>query len=104
MNKKILALLVIFLIVFSFAISYAEIDTYDCDANCQHQEVVEVNSANDMIPTYIEHHTCSRGGTSCAECHADTLTKSCGCIYTSYYCCCGKKMSGELIYCSQHSY
>lgn len=119
MKRKISLLLALVLVAIPLSFSHAETNDYTRNLNKLEKYASEIdnyitnlmykdsqilnNENNSIKPSYVEHHNCFRGGTSCAHCYTDTKTdSSCGCVIDLYKCCCGSILGATQRYCKVH--
>jgi len=106
MKRRTTAMVMLFVLLTTALIYGQGVDLQEASLY-QPQDVMsqsQLKGDDSVTPTEILHHTCGRGGTSCYSCYHNTLIKACGCVYKSYYCCCGKSHSFEIIYCPTHRF
>ncbi|WP_427340338.1 hypothetical protein [Caloranaerobacter sp. DY30410] len=86
MKRTLVVLLILLLIIGSTSLIYAVDDVQNNHETHEHE-----NEKDTVNPTYIPHPCHS--GISCAYCDRYCIvTRSCGCEYHLYKCCCGKEM------------
>ncbi|HWR59994.1 MAG TPA: hypothetical protein VN580_00190 [Clostridia bacterium] len=96
-KKRILTICMAIIIMSGFYIGVSA-----AAVNLSDEETQRGNNTEAIEPSYVPHecHT----GPGHQNCEYVSVEEDCGCISRGFFCCCGRLMSLEKIYCPDHRY